>query len=451
MIGTGVDRRMTILRHLLASLFLLASLGEGHWSAVAQSFAFGGAIYDSGKCASITDFTGVDPTGNMDSTAGIQAAISATPSGGALCIPNGSYLISGSGSCILSRATAIRLLGVGEPLFIVAGGVPSTRNIICLAPTGPTVGWQISGLSIQGSGGVARGQHAIYIDTTAPGSLLYNCIISDNTLSVTAGGHSIHVNNSQSTGGFFNSQIERNNIESIYFADVGDSITIAYNTINSNTSNTNPGIYVYQVVGSAGLEIFANNIASISGHILIDGGVMPIIRDNELETPTGFVNGRGAMIEIIGSVNPLWSPQMVNNVISALAGTGSPIPIKITNATNALVQGGRINVIAGSHISVGASATDTKIDQNSIQAVTNNVIGQLVVTDVGTRTIVSPLLVRPGPVSALPTCNAAAKGWHAYVTDASQALRAGIGAVVASGGTNNVPVGCDGTSWRIGG
>jgi len=36
------------------------------------------------------------------------------------------------------------------------------------------------------------------------------------------------------------------------------------------------------------------------------------------------------------------------------------------------------------------------------------------------------------------------------VTDANATFTAGIGAVVAAGGANNVPVTCDGTSWRIG-
>jgi hypothetical protein len=42
------------------------------------------------------------------------------------------------------------------------------------------------------------------------------------------------------------------------------------------------------------------------------------------------------------------------------------------------------------------------------------------------------------------------KGFRAFVTDATQTMTAGIGAIVAGGGTNNVPVVWDGTNWRIG-
>lgn len=42
------------------------------------------------------------------------------------------------------------------------------------------------------------------------------------------------------------------------------------------------------------------------------------------------------------------------------------------------------------------------------------------------------------------------KGQRAFVTDANATFTAGIGAVVACSGANNVPVTYDGTNWRIG-
>lgn len=53
-------------------------------------------------------------------------------------------------------------------------------------------------------------------------------------------------------------------------------------------------------------------------------------------------------------------------------------------------------------------------------------------------------------VGALPAAAAGNKGWHGFVTDSNAALTAGIGAIVAAGGANNVPVVSDGTNWRIG-
>ena len=53
-------------------------------------------------------------------------------------------------------------------------------------------------------------------------------------------------------------------------------------------------------------------------------------------------------------------------------------------------------------------------------------------------------------VASLPSAATAGAGAHAFVTDATQTLTAGIGAVVAGGGANNVPVVSDGTNWLIG-
>lgn len=52
-------------------------------------------------------------------------------------------------------------------------------------------------------------------------------------------------------------------------------------------------------------------------------------------------------------------------------------------------------------------------------------------------------------VATLPAA-AGLTGYRGYVTDANATLTAGIGAVVAAGGANVVPVFCDGTNWRIG-
>lgn len=56
----------------------------------------------------------------------------------------------------------------------------------------------------------------------------------------------------------------------------------------------------------------------------------------------------------------------------------------------------------------------------------------------------------PTTVASLPAAAAGNKGFRAFVTDATQTMTAGIGAVVAGTGANNVPVFSDGTNWRIG-
>ena len=53
-------------------------------------------------------------------------------------------------------------------------------------------------------------------------------------------------------------------------------------------------------------------------------------------------------------------------------------------------------------------------------------------------------------VANLPAAATAGAGARATVTDATQALTAGIGAVVAGGGANIVPVFSNGANWLIG-
>lgn len=53
-------------------------------------------------------------------------------------------------------------------------------------------------------------------------------------------------------------------------------------------------------------------------------------------------------------------------------------------------------------------------------------------------------------VAELPAASTALAGTRAAVSNSNAAYTAGIGAVVAGGGSNVVPVFCDGSNWRIG-
>lgn len=53
-------------------------------------------------------------------------------------------------------------------------------------------------------------------------------------------------------------------------------------------------------------------------------------------------------------------------------------------------------------------------------------------------------------VATLPTASTALAGTRAAVSDSNAAYTAGIGATVAAGGSNIVPVFCNGSNWLIG-
>jgi hypothetical protein len=68
----------------------------------------------------------------------------------------------------------------------------------------------------------------------------------------------------------------------------------------------------------------------------------------------------------------------------------------------------------------------------------------------GTAAGVAYLRLNGIVVASLPAASATYQGARGTVTNSNATLTAGIGAVVAGGGTNIVPVFCDGTNWRIG-
>jgi len=73
-------------------------------------------------------------------------------------------------------------------------------------------------------------------------------------------------------------------------------------------------------------------------------------------------------------------------------------------------------------------------------------------TDALVETLVASEYVKTTAVAvaALPAAATVGAGARAAVTDSNATLTAGIGAAVAAGGANIVPVFSDGTNWRIG-
>ena len=67
-----------------------------------------------------------------------------------------------------------------------------------------------------------------------------------------------------------------------------------------------------------------------------------------------------------------------------------------------------------------------------------------------TPSCLTHVLIEAVLIAGLQTPSAGIRGARATVTNSNATLTAGIGAIVAAGGANVVPVFCDGTNWRIG-
>ena len=136
-------------------------------------------------------------------------------------------------------------------------------------------------------------------------------------------------------------------------------------------------------------------------------------------------NFSGALVATTGTFS---------GAVSGTTGTFSSAVSGTTGTFSGAVSG------AGATFSSGLSAT-TGTFSSGLTATTGIFTVALYGTTVATSSTI---------VASLPTCSAPTKGMRHFVTDANASFTAGIGAVVAAGGANNVPVTCDGTNWRIG-
>ena len=142
----------------------------------------------------------------------------------------------------------------------------------------------------------------------------------------------------------------------------------------------------------------------------------------------------------------------LNSVASAVNALG---------LTNAATGGSPLLKPEGSDVDIGLTLQSkgdgllALIATDSIQLFTTSgpidigsVTGQAVIgclLQLGAQTVQQT----PGTVAALPAANSVAGG-RRVVSNATATLTAGIGAIVAGGGANIVPVFSDGTNWRIG-
>jgi len=106
------------------------------------------------------------------------------------------------------------------------------------------------------------------------------------------------------------------------------------------------------------------------------------------------------------------------------------------------------SVSAGDHVPVFSTVNgDTR--RAAMSALLAYLQANMTDAEVETLTASSFVKVPGVAVAALPAASSCA-GARATVTDSNATLTAGIGAVVAGGGANVVPVFSDGSSWRIG-
>ena len=117
-----------------------------------------------------------DPTGSVDSTAAFLAAIAdAMLVNGTVDIPQGRYLVSGTGTEIFAITDVIRIRGYGitASTIVVDASVPATTDVFRLVglPSGDFLGLEFTAFAILPASG-NPGRHCINVDVTT-GQIAY--------------------------------------------------------------------------------------------------------------------------------------------------------------------------------------------------------------------------------------------------------------------------------------
>lgn len=290
----------------------------------------------------------------------------------------------------------------------------------------------------------------------------------------------------------------------------GNTNTVGTGTITSQSTNalsvgrqgaTNPAFLVNSNIGSSvtGITVVANIAGSGVNMAAISSGAAENFTINALGTGTitlGNVSTGAITLTRATTVSAALGVSSTTTVTaqnaSALAvgrqgATNPALAVDSSNAShvNGLVVTGTASGVApfilasgsvDTNIGIGiitkgnlpitfATASGTNQVQIIHTASTTNLMtltgsngGNPTISTSGGNLAITPALVGGSylqtattTVGSLPTCNAGTKGAHHFVTDSNAAsYTAGIGAIVAAGGTTNVPVTCDGTNWRIG-
>ena len=236
-----------------------------------------------------------------------------------------------------------------------------------------------------------------------------------------------------------------------YFAQLPVGQRICFNAASDCIlSTTYSGSSVLQFTQSGAIGLNLLNPASTVNFIQLQGnatGFGPVVQSagSDANVPLNL-QAKSSDIQLLSPVYIIASTLKMNGGTSSFfsqgnAGLGGP-----GTAGEKIQLYGVLGAPAATDYSIGVESGFTWFSTGGgyrFYGFTSNVLASITAAG-GVQSSVTT-------VGALPTCNAAAKATRLYVSDANATLTAGIGAVVAAGGANNVPVGCDGTNWRIGG
>jgi hypothetical protein len=404
--------------------------------------------------ANVKNF-GAAGNGIIDDTAAINAAVTATPAGGMLVFPTGTYKVSST----ITLLTPINIIGMGSgnagPGSVFScSGLSGSASLFKVSTTVFTPNWQFKNFAVNGN---STGLYAIEFAGTGG---WYEVQIDNLTITGMSSGYSIGTTGITTAGLSYSTISNCNLVGGIFARYGGDGLHIENNVIGSSSVAATYCVYYNGVAGAAGLVIAKNVLSGALQLISIDNAQGPVVFANELETTPSATSTYAARIggsDVVAStIGGNHGPLFIYNHISILAGGSNPTPLYFNNCSNAVSRGGGYEIPnpGGSHIFIDSAASLTYIEGgNGTLYVTNGVFNTPHITDNGSGTHIALDFTTPvfPTVASLPSASAAtSKGMRYLVNDATVVAAGNFGATVTGGGANVVPVYSDGTNWRIG-
>ncbi len=313
---------------------------------------------DQSKSAFVNVFDYLDFAAT-DKAASIQTAINATPSGGTLFFPCGTYIVLGSGTEALLAANtnkSIVFQGAGDCSYIQADAtMPGTRDIIRFAPTSQVNLVGVKNMRIGPTFVAPSGRHAINFDTTDASNvaMLVGYAVENVNITPMASGYSIFFNSSVTNlnGGSQYGRVTGSFLDSIKANYYGDGNVIENNTIGNTVLRA--GFEGSFTAGSAGFNFRKNVVFTLGGMVILHNGIMPTIEGNEFELAGNMVEVNNAIIDISGDLGTIIAPRIFGNSVSVPSHspqyTGVSQAIRIGSTTNAQIDHNWISVQSGTY------------------------------------------------------------------------------------------------------
>lgn len=330
-----------------------------------------------GAPVNVLDFGAVG-NGITDDTAAIQLAINATPTGGLLFIPVGTYLVTNTLTCSLP----ITLNGEGTgSVILVDAAVSVNIDIIRVYPTGasPEVKdfFSFQNFYIKPVSGTP-GRYGIHIDASAVN--IAQTLI-DRVWIAKLGNVSIYADGANTSSLFHitNCQI----MNGISIPTAGDTIWITGNQITGDTY----GLNITFTSGALLLMLVGNNITSKYGVHIGAPANFSVISDNEFETFATFLGSNGSVVDIDGnsvdSVNDFVISRNSFSIINSIVAYA----IRVNYANRTSITDNRFFRSSGVQtlINITSNANNTYVGTNMFdnsgpfsQMITNNGVNTVI-------------------------------------------------------------------------